>query len=348
MRYVLLSAVLCGLAASYSFSAHAQSPSATQPRDAAPEPAAPLSAAEQRHIDRRWNREWRDIAKHFVAFEGRYYCFPNYSPDRPSSHPMTPEEYIRHTAYEITYRTLKSDDNRFVVTKPLEDAQAATILLLDPRPGAYGYIHSGLVVDNIQDGEIILTAVHLIDWEAVMAVNDAHIAWVSEQISNLLPRNLRDEQDRFRLSLRESLFEANVFRKADRWIANHKQEENKFATREWRIFKFENGNSSIGRRWPLEGQASGGVQLAILFSDGNQVTAIPSDHIGKDISELDLLNALEQFGYSKQDFVELVEATRREHRDDYIQRVLEAVTAQDADATDTNPQDADAQDYPTE
>ncbi|MEM1355515.1 MAG: hypothetical protein AAGH88_11590 [Planctomycetota bacterium] len=298
--------------------------SAPPPPDTLQAPERELSQAELRRIERRWNREWRNFANCFVKFEGNYYCFPNYDPDRPSSHPMTTEEYIRHTAYEFRYRSPERDNNVFVVTKSIEDAQAATSLIYIPKPGVYGYIHSG-ILDEIQESEFKLTEVKLVDWDAIEAKQPERQAWMNEQISACLPAGFRDKGGVYREPLAESLIEANRFRMADRKYARRQQTRDWFAALSWRMIGFEIQGARQAQHWPRGDQ---GLHLAILSVDDHLVTAVNPDWIGRGISELDVLNALEQHGYSKTDFIELVDQTRREDLDDYIRRALETIVEQ--------------------
>lgn len=302
--------------------------------------AAPVyaqSEAELRQIDRRWNREWREFAKFFVVLEGQYYCFPGYDPERPSSHAMTAEEYIRHTAYEFIYRTQDSDNNRAVVTKPIEEAQAATLLIYDPLPGAYGFIHSGEIVHIEEQRSIDLKHVHLVDWDQLLAEKADRQAWVQDFVREHLPAGKRDAEGRLLDPLLESLRIARDFRFEDRQRAYEIQTDEQFAQLTWRIAGVSTDDCVAGQRWPAGEEAGRGLHLVILSVQDDLVTAVPPDWIGKDISELDVLNALEQFGYSKTTFIELVNLTRREHRDDYVQFVLDTIVQTHADRDDAEP-----------
>ncbi|MEM9414799.1 MAG: hypothetical protein AAGA29_04885 [Planctomycetota bacterium] len=297
-------------------------------------------------VDRTWVREWEKFAVFYVPFEDGYVCFPDYSPDRPSSAATEVEDYIRETAYEAEFKDEHTRDRSIIITKPVEDAQAALWLLRDPQPGQYGYISTGAIERIIDRDEMILRSVLLLDGALVNADRRAENQTIHDRARELAegrtrrqaPKQQGNRADRRQdaaqrqrsiRQLRQILTEALAFRFADRQSALERQREEEFRQLRWRIVGYNTERLVIEERWPQGEVASRGLHLAIVAVEDGQVTAIPVALLERDLTEVQFLEVIASRGYTKAQFVALVDEMRREHRRDYVEHVINRLEGRD-------------------
>ncbi len=307
-------------------------------------------------VDRTWIREWEKFAPFYLAYNDQYICFPTYSPDRQSSVEKSVETYIRETAYEVRYRDRQGRAQTFVISKPVEDAQAALWLLRDPHVGAYGYISCGYVSQIINERELILRFVRLIfgmEWselrrqemqearEALRAMlisapNRSRATQKSRTVAHPAARQRRDDL----LSVSDVIGEALAYRFESRDEAIEYQQSEAFQSRHWHIIGFSTDNIVAEELWPQGAASLAGLHLAIVAVDEETITAVPAAWLERELTELQFLEVIESRGLTKAGFVDLVNQARREHRRDYIPAVLQAMEGIEDDPAENDDTDS--------
>lgn len=284
-------------------------------------------------IDRMWLREWESAAQYYLPFEDQYICFPTYSPDRPSSNTVSPEDYCRESAYAAEYLDARGRARELPIAKPIEEAQAALWLLRDPAVGQYGFIHSGRIMEIRNRREMIVRYVHLIDGAAM---RDARRQEGNEfrrlarelitvpAVSNAKYQGSR-ERERALAALNQVLEDAADYRFTDRVSATEIQKDRDFSSRSWRIVGYNTTDLVVDERWPQGEAAERGLNLAIVAVDEDYVTAVPAALLARPLTEIQFLEVLESRGLTKADFVAYVEEARRELRRDYIPAVIRRI-----------------------
>ncbi|XAL99916.1 hypothetical protein OT109_00745 [Phycisphaeraceae bacterium D3-23] len=298
-------------------------------------PVLKLTQDTDPRIDRTWVREWEDFAEFYVPYEDGYVCFPAYSRDRPSSTTTEVNDYIRRTAYEAEFKDELSRNRSIIISKPVEDAQAALWLLDDPQPGQYGYISTGAIESIVDGDEMILRSVLLLDGAMVTEARHEEGRTLSDRVRELAAgRNRRvdaAERQRAAREIREMLTEAQTYRFADRQAALERQREEDFRQLRWRIVGFNTERLVVEERWPQGNAARNGLHLAIISVEDGLVTAIPAALLERELTEVQFLEVIASRGYTKAEFVALINEMRREHRRDYIEHVVNRLEGLDAE-----------------
>ena len=201
-----------------------------------------------------------------------YYCFPTYSPGRAGSSTTSVEDYIRQTAYEAEYKDEHGRARTLLITKPIEDAQAALWLLRDPKPGDYGYIHSGTIERINDSNDLVLRRVLLLDSEIVLEARHAEGRTLSDLTRDLAAGRTRRQPPKLQggrnrrgdarqrenalREIREMLNEGQDFHLADPHVRLELHREEAFRELRWRIVGFNTQQLVTQERWaPRRGRA---------------------------------------------------------------------------------------------
>lgn len=303
---------------------------------------------EQARIDRLWSRSWREFAGYYVKHDERFICVPSYDKRLPSSTGKTTREYQQDSAKEQEYTDDRGKERTRTLTKPDDEARAAVELLPQVAVGQYGTIHSGLVQTIADDKSLILEEIWLLD---AQAARDA-----KQKLKDNLRENFAEDiEDAFRdrgRELRRNRGDGILRRRGaenesidwgfeDRLSAADRQRDRVFTRYQWNVIGYRTEKLSEDERWPTGKAAEKGLQLVIVEVDGSSVTAVPTATIGKDISELDFLDLLDQREMTKTQFVELLTQAKRAARNDYARVVLAKLEGLESDIALEDDQDAD-------
>ncbi|MEM9414798.1 MAG: hypothetical protein AAGA29_04880 [Planctomycetota bacterium] len=307
---------------------------------ASPMPAQPESSDDGRsatleqqredaRVDRLWNRAWREFVPYYIEHEGEFICVPGYDRRLPSSTGMSIDDYQRQSAWDQAYTDERGRDRTRTLVKPDEEAHAAVAIIPVIEVGQYGYIHSGNISQIEDDQTLVLERVWFLDAEAMRdekkEMKDNVMRGVFEDIGDAIRdrgRNERRNRGDGIAQRRGAENDAIDWAFEDRAAAAERQAERTFARYRWEIVGYRTNRLEADARWPAGRAAEEGLQLIIVAVEGNNITAVPAETIGRGISEVQFLDLLEERGLTKAEFVELVNEAKREDRSGYLPLVL--------------------------
>lgn len=274
-----------------------------------------------REVDRLWRIEWRRFENNFARVGEQYYCFPSFEPGKYATHAETEEELMQQTAYEVQYQTLKNGQQTMLIVKPLADIQAKIALLAEPKAGEYGFINSGNVLEIVDEDTVILNQVWLLNVDQVLAEKKA-AAPDGDAVRSVLSIEDRRDDD-IRGAFVAKLYEARDYGFEFRIEAIQLQKEPEFARKRWVVHGIDTGAMTVGNRFPDKPEER--LHLAIAEAGDEEIVTTTVETLGKDLSELEMLNALEDLGVTKQDFIRILREEKMKDRDKYQRTTLERV-----------------------
>lgn len=158
-------------------------PTLTGPSSVTPETIGPLGDApletDPQHIVALWNQHWRVYARRFVALDGDYAALATFDPRYPSSAGTTVSQAIRQNTESV--RVSSGNLSRTVAIKPdRDDVEPAAKAIPDIKVGEYGWIDSAKVDEVLGPDAMVVSAIWLLDAEAVTKQKAAELARVPE------------------------------------------------------------------------------------------------------------------------------------------------------------------------
>lgn len=310
------------------------------------EPTDPLTERELARIDRAWNRYWREVAPFYLEHDGAFVCVPGYDRRLPSSVGVSVGDYRDRSAWDQEYTDERGRERTRTLVKPVGEAFAAVMSLQQVEPGQYGYIQSGNLVEIEDERTAVLNAVWLVDAAAARAEIQELKAEVLRGVGEDIEDAIRDrgrEERRNRgdgiARRRAAENEAIDWAFEERTAAAARQRDRTYARFRWRIIGYQTDRLVAGSRWPVGRAAEEGLQLIIVAVEDNEVTAVPAQTLGNGLSELQMLECLEQRNITKARFVEIVNEQRASERTGYLPAVIaqiEGIEATDSDSVGPN------------
>lgn len=269
-------------------------------------------SAEQ--VQRLWQMHWREIAQYYFEYDGEFVLFRTYNPANLNSSGMAPRDYERQSAREFEIADAGGMQKR-TISKPRDEVDAATRVLPDFAPGAYGYIDSGEVDAILPSGAVRLSDVRLIPPTDL----DAERARLRQELMSRGMRGL-DAGRNGRRGRGPGRGGPDFGRAVGQgmalidWSVEERERvrsvERRHSDIRLTIEGFNTERLVTGRRWPAGDQ---GLHIAIVKREGRNVTAVPVAHLRRGISEEQFTKLLASRNLDKQQFAQaVIEQKRRD------------------------------------
>ncbi len=287
----------------------------------ADEPAPAETASTARPVDldpltvrRTWRQHWKDFAARCAEIDGVYHVLPSYDPEYASSAHITATDYRkRHTARIQQFDRSGRPTQRQLNEAPAEaDAEIASHAIPRLAVGEYGYIHS-LQIERIVDRRTLVgRGVWLVDTPAVRREMNRTRRNVFRS-SNHSNRTTDDVMDiRF---------------KARRTALNYQQSVGEVRMQ---LTGIDTRKLAGGMRW--NGPRDRGFQIAIIGRTTDpqrprveHFVAVPADAFKRDFKEAAFESLLAERGLDVEAFCALVLEAKKQDRETFEARVLEAL-----------------------
>ncbi len=284
---------------------------------------------EEARIERLWVLNWRTFAPSFLEHDGKFICVPGYERSKPSSLGQTTSEYRSASQWTQTYDDERGKEVSRKLTKPEEEAFVAVAMIPQVKVGQYGYIHSGIIKEIVDDKTVELEDIWLVDAGALREEKQKLKVELWGEVLKDVEDAIRDRKGK-----RKSKFHDRRMIENDaidwgyevREEASDRQRDSVFSRYAWVVQGYATGNLKENARWPSENAKAPGLQLIVVEVKDRTVTAVPAATLSKGITELQFIDYLRSRDMNKAAFVELVTEAKREHRGDYVAHVLADIT----------------------
>lgn len=215
------------------------------------------------------------------------------------SHPSSRHETVSAVSKRLTvYKNVRDGFvvRRIPVAPVPAEAQAVAMGLPGIEPGNYGYVHSAEVVKVVNDSEMLVRALWLIDYSAMMRASSG-----------------QDRTERRKLYSQQS----------------------RYSRQPIRVIGHSTTGVTVGQRVGMNGNSGKPLQIAIIKVEPNPDTdsyiktipvAVTTDQLlGNTVDEKGFDQLIEKRGLTKTDLVNIVQQARRESFKDYLQRAVDRI-----------------------
>ena len=317
-----------------------------------PAAKAPASAGSE-EADRLWMQSWKEVARYYVTLDGRFYAFPDYSKNYPST-VMIGNRRVSEAMYAAapslssltqSYQSETGANKTRTLHKPAAEVQAALFCLPQVAVGDYGWIQSGVVARVVGAEEVVLDQVRLIDSDQLDQERQKYGNLINQDTTafyakvSAQPHSLFEGQGGGRWQVQERYRtiqnEASAWWFAERFKQVQAQWD--FARFKFHVVGMKTDKMKEGARWPADGK---GFQLAIFRVSEHSAYAVAGSLLEKGLSEADMAALLEKRGLSKSDFADCVKEAKKKDYKNWAPLVVEALERHRNIEADPKPAEA--------
>ena len=279
----------------------------------------------------RWRRHYGVFARQSIPFEGDYVVCPSYSPQFDSSRLIEFHDALRQHATTERVRIGPNLTKSVVIQPDRDDLQAAIRALPDLQIGSWGYIHSGNVVEVVDDDQVMLDSIWLVDKNEIKRLKDQR----EDELKSDAER--RAEAERRQTGRRVRVDKRTISDKADfefqfREKLADQQRDASFRT-PVRLVGFPTAGLVKRMRWD-GGAGSDGLQIAVVMMEEygdakkpkQRMVAVPARWFREGLSEAQFIDMLSKRNMTVAEFVDFMQNVKRDNPQEAEQRIFSVLT----------------------
>lgn len=278
----------------------------------------------------RWRRHYGVYARQCIPFEDDYVVCATYNPRYDSSRLTSISDAIVAGTERMRLR-LGPNLTKNVLLKPeREDIEPFVNALPKVEIGEWGYIHSGNVVQVIDDDEMMIDSVWLLDDDELRDLKRDRLKELREEAEDRAEAEQRQTKRRVRVDYR-AINDKVDFEFKYREALSQLQRDHSFRS-QIRLVGFKTAGLVDRMRWG-GGAGVDGIQIAIVMQEtygnpskpGTRYVAVPARLFRDGLTEEQFIDMLDKRGMSVTEFVEFMQNAKRDdpqHGDDRILNTL--------------------------